>query len=132
MQIAVTGANGFVGRALSTLLCDAGHDVIAIVRRSGVCEPRARECVVPDDNFAGIGHRTPDIGHCDVLIHLAARVHVMRDSVADPLAVYRAANVDGAMNAARAAHHAGARRLIFVSSVKALGEGEPGRSGDTG
>ncbi|MGF6600013.1 nucleoside-diphosphate-sugar epimerase [Paraburkholderia sp. GAS448] len=127
MQIAVSGANGFVGRALSTQLCDAGHDVIAIVRRSGVCEPRARECLIADDNFAGIAHGKPDMGDCDVLVHLAARVHVMQDNVADPLAVYRAANVDGAMNAARAALRAGARRLIFVSSVKALGEGEPGR-----
>ncbi|HVE11273.1 MAG TPA: NAD-dependent epimerase/dehydratase family protein, partial [Paraburkholderia sp.] len=52
---------------------------------------------------------------------------MMHDDATDPLAAYRAANVEGALNAARAAHAAGARRIVFVSSVKALGEREPGR-----
>lgn len=130
MQIAISGANGFVGRALSSALCDARHDVIALVRRAGVCEtrnPNMRECVVPDDNFAGIAIGQPELPPCDVLVHLAARVHVMQDEATDPLKVYRAANVQGALNAAAAARRAGARRIVFVSSVKALGENEPGR-----
>lgn len=51
----------------------------------------------------------------------------MRDRVADPLAAFRAVNVDGSLNVARAALRAGARRLVLVSSIKALGEGDPGR-----
>jgi UDP-glucose 4-epimerase len=109
------------------MLCDAGHGVTALVRRAGACDARVRECVIPDDNFASIAAAQPPLGHCDALVHLAARVHMMRDDVADPLAAYRAANVDGALNAAAAAQQAGARRIVFVSSVKALGESEPGR-----
>lgn len=127
MQIAVSGANGFVGRALCKQLCDAGHGVIAIVRRSCVSETCVRECLISDDNFAGIARGMPELGRCDVFIHLAARVHVMQDQIANPLAAYRTANVEGALNAAAAALRSGARRLVFVSSVKALGEGEPGR-----
>ncbi|CAG4885582.1 NAD-dependent epimerase/dehydratase family protein [Paraburkholderia gardini] len=127
MQIAVSGANGFVGRTLCSQLCDTGHDVIAIVRRSGISEARAHECLIADDNFEGIADGMPELGRCDVLVHLAARVHVMQDRMAEPLAAYRAVNVEGALNAAAAARRAGARRMIFVSSVKALGEGEPGR-----
>jgi nucleoside-diphosphate-sugar epimerase len=126
LRVAVTGANGFVGRALGANLCDAGHALTALVRRPGGCDPRAHECVIPDDNFASIAAGTVNIGVADVLVHLAARVHVMQDSAADPLAEYRAANVEGALNAARAALRAGVKRIVFVSSIKALGEREPG------
>jgi len=128
MRIAVTGANGFVGRTLSTLLCDAGHEVTALVRRAGACDSRVREAVVADDNFASLAAGKPALEPCDALILLAARVHLMTDDAADPLAAYRATNVGGSMNAARAAVKAGAPRIVFVSSVKALGEDEPGRA----
>ncbi len=95
MRVAVTGANGFVGRSLAANLCDAGYVVSALVRRPGGCDPRANECVIPDDNFASIAAGAMNIGAADVLVHLAARVHVMKDSAADPLAEYRAANVEG-------------------------------------
>lgn len=127
MRIAVTGANGFVGKALSALLRDSGHEVVALVRRRGMCVPDVRECVIEDDNFASLAAGRPAFGPCDTFIHLAARVHVMRDRVVDPIAAHRAANVDGTLNAARAALAAGARRFVYVSSIKALGEGEPGR-----
>jgi nucleoside-diphosphate-sugar epimerase len=58
----------------------------------------------------------------DVVVHLAARVHVMDDRAADRLALYRAVNVDGTVHLAKAAAEAGARRFVFVSSIKANGE----------
>lgn len=127
MRIAVSGANGFVGRSLCASLHDAGHDVIALVRRSTNGDVRRMERLIHDDNFASLAAGKPEFGPCDAFVHLAARVHVMHDRAADPLPLYRAANVDGSVNAARAALRAGARRMVFVSSVKALGEGEPGR-----
>lgn len=123
MRVIVTGANGFVGRAACTALCDAGHDVTALVRRPGGCEPRVHEQVIADDNFASL----TGLPAADVLIHLAARVHVMKDSAGDPLREYRAVNVEGSLNVARAALRAGVKRLVYISSIKALGEGEPGR-----
>lgn len=127
MRIAITGANGFVGNALCTLLRDSGHDVVALVRRQGVCTPGVRECLIEDDNFASLALGRPAFGPCDTFVHLAARVHIMRDRAVDPIAAHRMTNVDGTLNAARAASAAGARRFIYVSSIKALGEGEPGR-----
>jgi len=56
------------------------------------------------------------------VVHLAARVHVMRDVAADPLAQYRAVNVDGTLNLARQAAAAGVRRFVFISSIKVNGE----------
>ena len=123
MRVIVTGANGFVGRATCAALCDAGHDVTALVRRPGGCEPRVREQVIADDIFASLSA----LPAADVLVHLAARVHVMKDSAGDPLREYRAVNVEGSLNVARAVLRAGVKRLVFISSIKALGEGEPGR-----
>ncbi|CAH2791301.1 MAG: UDP-glucose 4-epimerase (EC [uncultured Caballeronia sp.] len=127
MRVIVTGANGFVGRATCAALCDAGHDVTALVRRPGGCKSLDRGCVheqvISDDNFASL----TALPAADVLIHLAARVHVMKDSAGDPLGKYRAVNVEGSLNVARAALRAGVKRLVFISSIKALGEGEPGR-----
>ena len=58
----------------------------------------------------------------DVIIHTAARAHIMKDSVADPLTEYRKVNVDGTLNLARQSAIAGVKRFIFVSSIKVNGE----------
>ncbi|PRE63360.1 NAD-dependent epimerase/dehydratase family protein [Burkholderia multivorans] len=126
MRIAISGANGFVGRAVSLRAHMQGNDVVGLVRRPGVCDSFVRECVIGDDNFAGVARGFPALDRCDAVIHLAARVHVMRDRAADPLAEFRLVNVEGSLNVARAALRAGARRFVLVSSIKALGESEPG------
>jgi nucleoside-diphosphate-sugar epimerase len=61
----------------------------------------------------------------DVVVHLAARAHVMQDTAADPLAEYRKINVDGTLNLARQAQRAGVKRFIFISSIKVNGEQTP-------
>lgn len=57
-----------------------------------------------------------------VVVHLAARVHVMHDTNADPLAAYREVNTDGALNLASQAVAHGVRRFVYVSSIKVNGE----------
>jgi nucleoside-diphosphate-sugar epimerase len=64
----------------------------------------------------------------EIVIHTAARAHVMKDSVTDPLAEYRRVNVAGSVNLARQALAAGVTRFIFISSIKVNGDGTlPGR-----
>lgn len=64
----------------------------------------------------------------DTVVHLAARVHVMRETAVDPLALFRKANVAASINLARQAAESGARRFVFVSSIKVNGERtEPGK-----
>ena len=58
----------------------------------------------------------------DAVVHLAARVHVMHDTEADPLTAFRAVNVDGTLNLARQAAVSGVKRFVFISSVKVNGE----------
>lgn len=62
------------------------------------------------------------------VVHLAARVHVMQDGAADPLAEFRAVNRDATLALARAAAGAGVRRFVFVSTIKVLGEATFGRA----
>jgi UDP-glucose 4-epimerase len=58
----------------------------------------------------------------ELIVHLAARVHIMRDEAIDPLADFRLVNVEGTLNLARQAAQAGVRRFIYLSSIKVNGE----------
>ena len=64
----------------------------------------------------------PALQGVEAVIHAAARVHVMNDRIADPLAEFRKVNVDGTLNLARQASAAGVKRFIFISSIKVNGE----------
>ena len=116
MKVLVTGSNGFVGR----FLCDRlESDINCVIR--GVRRRRfPHEFAVGD-----IGPRTEWLellACCDAVVHLAARVHVMHDVEPDPVAAFRAINVDGTLNLARQAAVAGVKRFVFVSSIKVNGE----------
>jgi nucleoside-diphosphate-sugar epimerase len=63
----------------------------------------------------------------DVVVHLAARVHMMNDDAPDTLTEFRRVNVEGTVALARAAVEHGVRRIVFVSSVKVNGEATAGR-----
>lgn len=67
----------------------------------------------------------------NVVIHLAARVHVMNDTSTDPLTEFRKVNVQGTENLARQAARAGVRRLVYVSSIKVNGEETAGHQSYT-
>lgn len=119
--ILVTGANGFVGRALCLALRDRGLPLVATVRSATGPE----EVAVGDLNGAtDWRHALPG---CATVIHLAARVHVMDDRSGDPLQAYRSVNVDATLQLARQAVDAGVKRFVFVSSVKVNGESTTGR-----
>lgn len=117
MKILVTGANGFVGLALCARLGNAGYQVVSAVRRAyGALD----EWVVGD-----VDGRTcwaEVVEGCETIIHLAARVHVMREAAANPLEEFRRTNVAVTLNLAGQAAAAGVRRFVYISSVKVNGE----------
>ncbi|WP_234266972.1 UDP-glucose 4-epimerase family protein [Hydrogenophaga sp. NFH-34] len=122
-MLAVTGATGFVGRALLGRLVRDGRPVRALTR-SGPSAP-GRVCIGdigPDTDWRAA------LAGVRCVVHCAARVHVMADRHPDPLAAYRAVNTAGTERLARQAAQAGVRRLVLVSTVKVLGERSlPGR-----
>jgi len=127
-MILVTGANGFVGQAVRRALVQHGDRVATLVRRPTGGADLAHEWVHPQADFVGVEQAWPASLRCDVVVHLAARVHVMRDSAPDSLEAYRETNVRGALRVAKAARAAGARRFVYLSSIKAVGERSAGRA----
>ncbi|MGU8083614.1 UDP-glucose 4-epimerase family protein [Burkholderia pyrrocinia] len=125
-HLVVTGANGFVGRAVCRRALNAGHTVTALVRRTGGCIDGVREWVHSTADFGSVNEGWPADLTADAVIHLAARVHVMRDESPDPDAAFDATNVAGTLRLAEAAHNHGVRRIVFASSIKAVGEGDGG------
>lgn len=122
MKILMTGATGMVGQAVAAhLTSDGRHAVRAATRRlSADCLPGFE--VVPVGDLGACPDCTAALKGVDVVIHLAARVHVMDDTAADPLAEFRRVNVQGTLNLARQAAAEGVRRFVFISSIKVNGE----------
>ncbi|WP_323118369.1 UDP-glucose 4-epimerase family protein [Burkholderia alba] len=126
-RILVTGANGFVGRALCRVLLARGHTVTGLVRKSGSCVRGVAEWVDERADFHGLPDNWPEGFAADCVIHLAARVHVMDDKAPDPQAAFRESNVLGTQRVAQAAQRHGVRRFVFLSSIKAVAEIDDGR-----
>lgn len=127
--ILLTGATGFVGQSLLPRCVSGDFRVRAVYRRqmpTGECT--GIDWVSADVPFAA------SLEGCDAVVHLAARVHVMREHAIDPLGEFRRVNVEATERLARRAAAAGVRRFVFLSSVKVNGEetapGRPFRADD--
>lgn len=125
-RVLITGATGFVGQALCRELLARRYVVRAVVRRVDDVARLPPGCEIAQvGNVGGATDWHSILSGVDTLIHLAARVHVMQDSVADPLAEFRKVNVEGTLNLACQAAAARVRRFIFISSIKVNGESTP-------
>lgn len=117
MKILVSGANGFIGRALCPYLEAQGHTVVAVVRRPGTLES-AR--VVQDETSWRAA-----LESCDAVVHLAGRAQAGKPLGADPMAALRQDNVQATQQLATLALAAGVRRFVLVSTAKVHGEASP-------
>lgn len=119
-RILVTGASGFVGKSLCAELLRRGDTVRAAVR--AVCSPIENIEVEVVGSINGDTDWSAALDSVDVVIHLAARVHVMNDDATEPLEAFRCVNTAGTERLARSAAASGVKRLVFVSSIKVNGE----------
>lgn len=121
MTVFVTGATGFVGRALCAVMIKRGPLRIS-VRDKTTCsglegvDDVIQASLSPEQDWAVA------MAGVSVVIHCAARVHVMSEEAVDPLAEFRRVNVDGTLRLAQQAAAAGVKRFIFLSSIKVNGE----------
>ena len=129
MKVLITGANGFVGLAVLQRL----NEVCGVQAVGGV--RRAAEFLNTMATVMEVGDLTAHtdwslaLAGVDVVVHAAARVHVMLDTEADPLTAFRAVNVEGTLNLASQAAVAAVKRFVFISSVKVNGEStQPGQA----
>ena len=118
MRVLVTGASGFLGRAIVAAGADAGHHMIA-ASRSGEAVPGAAQVQATGDLLAQT--LALDLGSVDAVVNCAARVHVLkREDPADAEAAFDAMNAQLPLRLARAARDAGVSRFVQISSVAAL------------
>ncbi len=122
MRLLITGASGFIGReVLKKTSMKSTWRVRCAVRSPlsdtlSIVEQTAVGDLSPEMDW------TEALKDMDVVVHLAARVHVMKDASKNPLSEFRRVNVDGTLRLARQAAGAGIKRFIFLSSIKVNGE----------
>lgn len=123
----VTGGSGFLGRALIERLVQLPDcSVVAPVRTTSAVLP-AGVRQLPLTGLNGTNDWSEALTDVDVVVHAAARVHVMKEVASDPLDAFREVNTEATLNLARQAAASGTKRFIFISSIKVNGEGvEPG------
>ena len=121
LTILVTGATGFVGNAFVKKALSLGNDVRVVVRDSSSFSFDSLQCFSVQDISKDTNWDGAFVG-VDVIVHCAARAHLMRDISSSPLSAYREINVAGALNLAKQAAEAGVRRFVFISSIKVNGE----------
>lgn len=117
MRILVTGADGFAGKSLCEVLRTAGHEVTGVTRQD-------------TGDISGQTDWLPFLQNIDVVVHLANRAHVLKETAASPLAAFRQVNVEGTRKLAQQAAKQGVKRFIYISSIGVNGRKTTGKPFD--
>lgn len=127
MRVLVTGGSGFVGGALSNALASLAYVRLRKTVRDAKHRTEKADTDVVVADLSPQADWSKALAGMEVVVHTAARVHVMNDHASDQLDAFRVVNVDGTLNLARQAAMTGVRRFIFLSSIKVNGEAtQPG------
>ncbi len=113
--VLITGASGFIGQVLCAAMLRQGWHIKAASRTPGKY-PAGIDSVTTGE-ITALTDWSDALRDVDVVIHLAARVHVLRETSVDPLGEFKKVNLHGTSNLARQAFQAGVKRLVYVSSV---------------
>lgn len=114
-NVLITGATGFIGKNLTKIINDSYS--LKLLSRSGVQgENHYNADIAEDADYLNL------LNNVEVVVHCAARVHIMDDLAKDPLSEFRAVNTAGTLNLAKQSAQVGVKRFIFISSIKVNGE----------
>jgi len=119
-EVLITGANGFVGSSLCGYLYENGFSVTGLTRSSSTSQSYTQNKnldLLKIHDISDIKNHPEYLAKVDVVVHLAARVHIMKERAADPLSEFRKANVQATSILARTAINAGVKRFIFLSTI---------------
>jgi len=119
MSLLLTGYSGFVGKLILSTLKEININVKLLGRSFVNNSPAVTYCngvIGPNEEFneALVG--------VSIIVHCAARAHIMNDASSHPLEAFREVNTYGTLNLAQQAANAGVKRFIFISSIKVNGE----------
>lgn len=121
-RIGITGANGFIGKQLADFLERDGYCITRIIRKMNPSSANDDKKTIVIGNLTTVSDWNSILEGMDTLVHLAARVHVMQDTLQDPLSEFRKVNCDATLELAYQAAKAGITRFIHLSSIKVNGE----------
>lgn len=120
-KVLITGASGFIGKQMCNELISKQFPFTAAVRTVSSIDQLTQNIIATGD-MNGSTQWQEALAGIDTVVHLAARAHVMYETVQDPWAEYHAVNVEATLNLAKQAIQAGAKRFIFLSTIKVNGE----------
>lgn len=115
-KVLLTGGSGFLGGGILNRLILDGFPATTVVRRTLDGFPKAIQKEIKS-SFDGEVDWSGCLASQEVVIHCAARAHVLRDMAVDPVAEFRNVNVNATLKLARQSLEAGVRRFIFISSI---------------
>ncbi len=118
-RVLVTGANGFIGSVACAAFRQGGWTVCGTVR--GLV-PESDMFPIGDLGAMTVTDWLPILAGVEVIVHLAGRAHVLKETMADPLAEFRRVNTAGTRKLMAAAEQVGVRRFVFVSSIGVNGD----------
>jgi len=122
-KVLITGANGLIGRFLGHYLLENDCQLVHALR-----SPNSIQQALAAGQLQYIGNIdagtdwSQALKNVDIVVHLAARVHVMEETAANPLLAFEKTNYHGTINLAKQAISAGVKRFIYLSSIKVNGE----------
>ena len=122
MTTLIAGAAGFVGRNLCQYLAPRHSLRLAVRALPAGASLRDFGAVFASGDVCGTTDWSESLRGVHAVVHLANRAHITREATADPAAAWREVNVEGTRRLAEQAAAAGVRRLVYLSSVKVLGE----------
>lgn len=117
MKVLVTGASGFVGRALVAQLVALGRDEVLALTRQAPAHQVSGATYLVGNYLAWQTQWQPALAGIHTVVHAAARAHLLNDRAVDPLFEFRQINVTGTLNLAAQAVQNGVSRFVFISSI---------------
>ncbi|WP_251360141.1 NAD-dependent epimerase/dehydratase family protein [Kangiella sp. TOML190] len=124
-KVLVTGSSGFIGSALSNEFLTRGYEVIGASRTNTIESSKFSFYKIP--GLSEYIDWKPLFEEVDVIIHTAARAHILNDRATDPLSEFNKVNVDATIELAKQAISAKVKRFVFISSVGVSGSRTKGR-----
>ena len=116
MRILLTGATGFIGRALIVELIQQNFNISIVVRqKTNLFPDKVKQFVIGD--FEGHPDFSASLAEVDCVIHLAGKAHVTDKSKALILGEFRKINTELTLNLAKQTIESGVKRLVFLSSI---------------
>ena len=120
--VLLTGASGFIGRKVTTMLRQRNYEVRSVFRFNNVPSFHDNRGICCIENLDAQTKWSCFLNNINSVIHLAAQVHQAQNCIDHPLKAFRQINVEGTINLAKQAAHNGVKRFVFMSSIKVNGE----------